>query len=282
MNGITPPPKTGDPIEDAKIGEHSISTKAIDFEKSSFVAENKSKASKKPSVDKADSQKTQDSPDEPDDTVPTDAEDNDTSDRKVSGGKGSFTEEELDFDNSEAEEFEQMYGGADEEDTQDDLPPEQIIDNAMQEIADQPFEVAMENLGVSKTEVLNAAKGVFSEKGYFEMRFSLPFGEYVVLKSKTINDFVDYNEYVRRLLADPLSQKEYDTFTQMRNLAYAIAEIDGKDYRDTSIEERYQIVSNMSEIKVTAIINSSVKFWRTAHLLLHPKAIDFLLSSQEA
>jgi len=282
MNGVTPPPKSGDPVEDAKIGEHSISTKAIDFEKSSFVAKNKAGGSKKPPKDKNDEQTEQDSSDGQDNAASAATEDDDASGKKVSGGKGSFTEEELDFDNSEAEEFEQAYGGEEEEDVQEDLPPEKIMDDAMQEIADQPFEVAMENLGISKTEVLNAAKGIFSKKGYFEMRFDLPFGEYVVLKSKTINDFVDYNEYVRRLLADPLSQKEYDTFTQMRNLAYAIAEIDGEDYRDTSVEERYQIVSNMSEIKVTAIINSSVKFWRTAHLLLHPKAIDFLLSSQEA
>jgi hypothetical protein len=256
-----------------EVTEDSISTKAVNFEDSSFLAKNEAKKGS------GSSKKTDSSKEEAQDVS---QDEDDVVDEAQDVKEDPYIDE--DFDNSEAEEFERQF-----EDTSSDVAEEEteeseaeLMDRVMSEIADQPFEVAMENLQVSKEDVILAGKGVFSKKGYFEMRFELPFGEYVILRSKTVNDFIDYNAYVRRLLLEPISQKEYDTFTQMRNTAYAIAELDGVDYRDIDIEEKFEVVSAMSEIKITAIINATARFWRVAHLLLHPKAIDFFLNSPEA
>jgi hypothetical protein len=271
------PPSMGDLT--GEVTEDSISTKAVNFEDSSFLAKNEAKTGKKgkekPSVNNEESGSSED-----------EIEDNGIEEDGTTD-KSDVLDFDEDFDNSEAEEFEKQFETTSSDDDSDDEDKKEeseaeLMDRVMSEIADQPFEVAMENLQVSKEDVIMAGKGVFSKKGYFEMRFELPFGEYVILRSKTVNDFIDYNAYVRRLLLEPISQKEYDTFTQMRNTAYAIAEIDGVDYRDVDIEEKFEIVSAMSEIKITAIINATARFWRVAHLLLHPKAIDFFLNSPEA
>ncbi len=164
---------------------------------------------------------------------------------------------------------------------EDNLTEEEKMDKIVHEIADQPFEVAMGNLEVNKEDLIRAAAGVFSAKGYFEQDFDLPFGGSVTMRSKTVNDYVDYTEYVRRLLLDPISQKEFDTFTQLRNLSYAVVTLDGDDLSDMEIEERFKLLTNTSEIKITAIINLTKGFWRVAHLLLHPGLVDFLASSPE-
>jgi len=273
MENVSAPEKMIDE-EDGRVREDSISKKAVNFEDSSFVSENKSgkKVEKKPAKKM---KKEESTPVVVEEVVVEEAvepvieENNDE-----------------DFDNSEAEAFEAKHGGTDEK--KEDEPEEETeeqeenrVEKAMEEIAEQPFEVAMENLEVTKAEVVNAARGVFGKNGYFEMEFSLPFGENFTLRSKSVNDYVDYNSYVRRLLLEPISQKEYDTFTQMRNLSYAMASIDGEDIGDKTVEEKFEIISALSEIKITAIINVSKKFWRVTHLLLHPKAIDFFSQSPE-
>lgn len=162
-----------------------------------------------------------------------------------------------------------------------ELSEEEAMDKVIKEIAEQPFEVAMNNLEVSKDNLIRAASGVFSSKGYFEQEFSLPFGGNITMRSKTVNDYVDYTEYVRRLLLDPISQKEFDTFTQLRNMAYAVVVIDGDDLSQMDIEDKFQMLRNTSEVKITAIINLTKEFWRTTHLLLHPGLVDFLVSIPE-
>lgn len=168
-----------------------------------------------------------------------------------------------------------------EEDEEEYLSPEQKMDKIIKEIANQPFEVALGNLEISKEEVIRAAHGIFSSKGYFESTYNLPFGGTVTMRSKTVNDYIDYTEYVRRLLLDPISQKEFDTITQLRNMAYAVVEMDGDDFSEMGIEDKFNMLRNTSEVKVTALINETVTFWRTAHMLLHPGLIDFLASTPE-
>jgi len=195
---------------------------------------------------------------------------------------GQKTEAPKEEDEDNAEAYEQSFvdkemNKAEEE----DLSPEEAMDKVIREIADQPFEVAMSNLEVEKNQVVEAASGIFSSKGYFEKDYSLPFGGEVTMRSKTVNDYVDYTEYVRRLLLDPISQKEFDTFTQMRNLSYAIVAIDGDDISELSIDDKFALLTGMSEIKITAIINNTKVFWRITHLLLHPGLVDFLAQTPE-
>jgi len=238
-----PQPSIGAEIANDKLTEASISTDAIDFEDSSFLEKNKHAGTPK-------------EPEQGDASL--DEEDD------VDAYERSFVEKEIKKASVE-----------------DDLTPEEAMDKVIREIAEQPFEVAMNNLEVKKEDVISAAAGVFSSKGYFEDDFDLPFGGSVTMRSKTVNDYVDYTEYVRRLLLDPISQKEFDTFTQMRNMAYAVVSIDGDDISEMSTDDKFELLKNMSEIKITAIINNTKSFWRITHLLLHPGLVDFLVSTPE-
>jgi len=178
----------------------------------------------------------------------------------------------------DADEYEKSFVNAKGTSSEDDSS-RPSADKVMHELAEQPFEVAMSNLEVTKDEVLFAAEQVFSAKGYFEMEFDLPFNGHITLRSKTINDYINYTEYVRRLLLEPISQKEFDAVTEARHLAYAIIELDGDDYSALDIEEKFDMVRNMSEPKLTLILNTTKKFWRVAHILLHPGLSDFLLKT---
>jgi hypothetical protein len=193
--------------------------------------------------------------------------------------KGDAVKPEEDEDNSDAEEYEKSFIEGKDDSSEDDVQDEDTIDKVMHELADQPFEVAMSNLEVTKDEVLFAAEQVFSKKGYFEMEFDLPFNGHITLRSKTINDYINYTEYVRRLLLDPISQKEFDAVTEARHLGYAIVELDGDDFSGYDIEDKFDMVRNMSEPKLTSILNTTKKFWRVAHVLLHPGLSDFLLKT---
>jgi len=185
-------------------------------------------------------------------------------------------------DEEDVDDYERSFIEKESERLKDEnVSEEDAMDQIMHEIADQPFEVAMGNLEVDKSDLIKAAAGVFSSKGYFEQDFDLPFGSSVTMRSKTVNDYVDYTEYVRRLLLDPISQKEFDTFTQLRNLSYAVVALDGDDMSEMSANDRYDMLKETSEVKITAIINTTKSFWRIAHLLLHPGLVDFLAQSPE-
>ncbi len=123
---------------------------------------------------------------------------------------------------------------------------EEIIIGVMKDIASAPFETAMSNIGVDKEDLIYAAKGIFSADGYFEMDFKLPFGGNVTLRSKTTLDNLDYAMYIRRLGIEKISQLEYDTLEQIRNLAYALRALDGVDYSEKTYEEKYDALLTMS------------------------------------
>jgi len=233
----------GEDITPPKIAEEekSISTSAIDFEKSSFLEENPNKGN----------------------TLQKDIK------------------QVADTDNNDAEEYEKQFLSQESTEEPEEVDPTEKIDSIIKEIAEQPFEVAMSNLEVSKEDIIKAAEGIFSKNGYFEMEFDLPFGGHITLRSKTINDFIDYNEYVRRLLLEPISKREFDTITELRHLAYALVELDGDDYSSMGIEDKFKLIRSLSDVKITAILNKTVRFWRVAHLLLHPGLTDFLMQTPE-
>jgi len=222
-----------------QLTEDSISNDAIDYEASSFAQKNITKKEQK--------QESNDAKDED----------------EVSGAE--LTDEEKKYVNNSSP--------ANEPDEKQD-PMEFIKD-----MSEQPFEVAMSNLEVTEDDVIYAAKSLFSSKGYFEMEFDLPFDGHITLRSKSMNDYIDYNEYVRRLLIDEISQREFDTFTQLRNLSYCMVELDGDDFSEMSIEERYKHLLGLSDIKISAIIMHTKNFWRVSHLMLHPRLVDFLLQN---
>jgi len=244
MENVTPPPvQEKKHVLTVEDAEASISTGAIDFEDSSFVEENKFKSAGKDKV---------------------------------------APEENNDEKDGDAEAYEKQFiDNAGEKQEVDDHDSRENMEKIMQELADQPFEVAMSNLEVEKEDLLSAAEQVFSKSGFFEMDFNLPFGGTVTLRSKTINDYIDYTEYVRRLLLDPISKNEFNAVTEARHLAYAIVELDGDDYSQLDIEDKFKMVRDMSEIKLTTILNSTKSFWRVAHVLLHPGLSDFLLRTHE-
>jgi hypothetical protein len=239
---IKPPKGNSTEVASESLTEDSISDEAIDFEDNSFLEKNKhSGKSKKDAKDSAD-----------------------------------------DEEEDDADEYEQKFIDEHKPDEKkESVDPEELMDTIIREIAEQPFEVAMSNLEITREQVISAAEGVFSKKGYFEHEFALPFTGSVTMRSKTVNDYVDYTEYVRRLLLDPISQKEFDTYTQLRNMTYAVVELDGDDLSELPIEERFDILRNTSEVKITAIINTTRSFWRVAHLLLHPGLLDFLAQTPE-
>ena len=167
------------------------------------------------------------------------------------------------------------------EENKDTRTKEEVILDVMKDIASAPFEVAMSNIGVNEDDLIHAAKGIFSADGYFDMSFMLPFGGNITLRSKTTLDNLDYAIYIRRLGIEKISQMEYDTLEQIRNLAYAVRTLDGVDYSEKTHDEKYNALLGMSEAKVAAIIAGTVSFWRVSHLLLHPGLIDFLQSTPE-
>ncbi len=171
---------------------------------------------------------------------------------------------------------------AKKEEVKDTRTKEEIITDVMKDIASAPFEVAMSNIGVDEEVLIEAARGIFSANGYFELSFDLPFGGKVTLRSKTTLDNLDYATYIRRLGIEKISQLEYDTLEQIRNLSYAVRELDGIDYSKRTYDERYKAFLSMSEAKTAAIIGRTVMFWRVSHLLLHPGLIDFLEQTPEA
>lgn len=191
----------------------------------------------------------------------------------------SFAEENKhqDKDSGELSDAEKKYvEDGKKEEAEDTRTEEEIVLDVMKDIASAPFESAMSNIGVDNDDLIYAAKGIFSADGYFEMEFKLPFGGNVTLRSKTTLDNLDYAMYIRRLGLEKISQLEYDTLEQIRNLSYAVRVLDGVDYSDKSYEERYNALLGMSEAKVASIITNTVSFWRVSHLLLHPGLIDFL------
>ena len=153
---------------------------------------------------------------------------------------------------------------------------EETIMDVMKDIASAPFETAMSNIGVDESDLISAARGIFSSDGFFDMKFELPFDGSITLRSKTTLDNLDYAVYIRRLGLEQISQLEYDTLEQLRNLSYALRELDGVDYSEKGYEEKYDMLLSTSEAKVASIVSATVSFWRVSHLLLHPGLIDFL------
>ena len=129
-----------------------------------------------------------------------------------------------------------------ESDIEDGRTKEEVIRDVMKDIASAPFETAMSNIGVNEGELIVAAKGIFSADGYFDMNFKLPFGGNVTLRSKTTLDNLDYAIYIRRLGIEKISQLEYDTLEQIRNLAYAIRTLDGVDHSKKTYDEKYNLL----------------------------------------
>ncbi len=196
----------------------------------------------------------------------------------------SFAEENKHTDDgSELSDQEKEYiKEGKEEKSKDTRTQEEITIDVMKDIASAPFEVAMSNIGVDEDALIEAARGIFSSNGFFEMSFKLPYGGSVTLRSKTTLDNLDYAIYIRRLAIEKISQLEYNTLEQIRNLSYAVRELDGVDYSNKTYEEKYQMFLETSEAKVAAIISNTVMFWRVSHLLLHPGLIDFLEQTPEA
>ena len=183
---------------------------------------------------------------------------------------GALTEEEQEYIKESRKEKK-------EDDTRS---KEDKIKDVMKDIASAPIEEAMSNIGVSEDELTMAAKGVF-ENGFYTHSFKLPFGGSVTLSSRSTLDNLDYAMYIRRLSLEQISNLEYETLEQIRNLTYAITKLDGEDYSALEYEERYDRLLAMGEAKVAAIINCTSIFWKTAHILLHPGLIDFLGQTPE-
>ena len=162
------------------------------------------------------------------------------------------------------------------ESEKDNRTEEEITMGVMKDIASAPFETAMANIGVNQEDLISAARGIFSVDGFFDMTFKLPFEGSITLRSKTTLDNLDYAKYIRRLGIEKISQLEYDTLEQVRNIGYALRSLDGVDYSDKSYEDKYNALLGMSEAKVASIVSNTVSFWRVSHLLLHPGLIDFL------
>jgi len=193
----------------------------------------------------------------------------------------SFVEKNKYASNKTAEDKKEDVDDIEQQEEVDTRTDEERYKELMDEISEQPFELAVSNLEVDEEDVIKAAREVLSPLGYFEKSYKLPFGSTFTLRSKTINDFTDYLEYVRRLMVDPITEKQYETLTQIRNLSYALVEIDGDDLSEMEIEDKFQFLYAMSDAKITMIIQQSVDFWRISHLLLHPGLTDFLLEQPQ-
>ncbi len=138
----------------------------------------------------------------------------------------------------------------------------------------QPFSIVMENLEVTETDFHNACRSLFV-KGYYTEEINI-LGFKVVLRSKNMNNHVDFAEYMRRILITQISQREFETLRQLRQMAYAIVSYGGEDWSELSIADKFEKLLDKDEMILTMIINSSTHFWRISHLMMHPGALSFL------
>lgn len=138
----------------------------------------------------------------------------------------------------------------------------------------QPFNIVMENFGIEGAEFTQACRDLFI-KGHYSVTIDL-LGLKIVLRSKNMNNHVDFADYMRRILIGQISQREFETLRQLRQLSYAIVEYGDEDWSELDIKEKFDKLLEKDEMAITMLINASVNFWRISHLMMHPGALSFL------
>ena len=83
---------------------------------------------------------------------------------------------------------------------------------------------------------------------------------------------------MRRILITQISQREFETLRQLRQLSYAIVNWGLDDIQDYDAEAKFKYLLSKDELAITMVINASRNFWRISHLLMHPGAVSFLES----
>lgn len=185
---------------------------------------------------------------------------------------------------AEAKEGEQKQTepeNSDEEQKKSDAINEKILEElfspeqAFQQMMKQPFEIVMENMKIDEDEFVKKCEELFA-KGHFTYNIKILNVE-IELRSKNIHDHIDFAAFLRMILQrDDISQREYETLRQARQLVYAIKTFNGEDWTKYDIEERWEKVQELDELVVSMIINASEKFWKISNLMLHPGVVDFL------
>jgi len=150
------------------------------------------------------------------------------------------------------------------------------IYNRSEQILSMPFEIAMENLKVSKEEVIEAGKQLF-ETGNFKYEIELPFGNKCVLQSKKVLDEADYFSFLFNAIEKQMNMEEFQYILNIRNLAHSLVSINDEDYTDKTFEEKYEMLMDMPAPFVAAILNASSKFWAILLLMLHKDFVGFLI-----
>jgi len=149
----------------------------------------------------------------------------------------------------------------------------------MEKIMQLPFTVAMQNLKLKESEVVEAGKELLL-KGTVKKKIELPLNSYILLESRKASDELDYFTFLLDAVSKQFTQAEFDYLMRIRNVAAALVELkigdDIHDFRNKSIQERMDFLLDMSAVFINMIFVASQDFWSTLLLLMHPKAIDFL------
>lgn len=181
--------------------------------------------------------------------------------------------------------LEEIGMSAKKEDTDNKVEKEENIVDPQKEIKKMyslPFKVAMQNLKINEDDVLEAGKELLL-KGKITKRFELPLGNYIVLTSRKASEELDFYTFMAEAIAKQYSAQEFDYLLKIRNIAVSMVELKIGDevinFKDKSIEEKYQYLLDLSVPLMSMIVNITSSFWSLLILMMHPGAVDFLTKS---
>ena len=150
----------------------------------------------------------------------------------------------------------------------------------MNELFQFPFAVAMQNLKVDKDKLIEAGRQMF-EKGYYEQKIELPFGNNFVLKTSKAIDDLDYYSFVADAIQQEMNVEEFNYLLNIRNMAKALQSLKGESYVDYSTDQKVDMLLSMSAPLVRAMLTASKDFWSILMLMMHPDFVGFLMSETQ-
>ena len=139
-----------------------------------------------------------------------------------------------------------------------------------------PFVVAMQNLKLDEDEVIEAGKAVFT-KGFYEKKIELPFDTYMILTTKRAMDELDYFSFLYSAMEKDVTVDQFRFMSTVRQLADILVQHNDIDFRNKTIDERYEYLMSLSSPLLTAMANRSQKFWALLLLMMHKDLVGFLM-----
>ena len=145
-----------------------------------------------------------------------------------------------------------------------------------------PFSIAMKNLNLDEKFVLEIAEQMLID-GEIHYKLELPKDNYIILTSRKASEELDYYTFLASALTKELTEQEFEYMLRIRNLAAITEEIKiGKKeevFKDSDIDYRFNKLLELSSVMVNLLLARTAKFQSALLLMMHPKAVDFLMKS---